>query len=185
MTRKRTSTQQRQIAPSSEVNDGLPLGQTDLVDLEVDLNYIRSVIRQLKGTPKYDDIVDFNKNLDAIGDAIDDIYQQLGNVSFHDAVLTGNSTSETPPVADSSDRIATTEYVTNVLNNLSAEDKYYVHSQGVAEDVWVISHNLNKKPAVAIEDSSHKLVEASVKHLDDNTLEILFSGATSGKAYLN
>lgn len=183
MPRARTSTQQRQIASSSNHDDGLPLGQVTPDNLEVDLNYIRSVIRDLKGTPRYDDLV--GVSLDAIDNALDDIYSQLSNASFHNATLTGTSTSETPPREDSSDRIATTGFVKDVLSELSAEDKYFRHVQNTSSDLWTIVHNLNKRPSVTTVNSANVLVEGKVTYIDDNSLTVEFSYSFSGEAYLS
>lgn len=50
---------------------------------------------------------------------------------------------------------------------------------------WNIPHNLNKKPSVSIVDSSGNLVIGDVKYINENNVEITFSAAFSGKAYLN
>lgn len=62
---------------------------------------------------------------------------------------------------------------------------HYVHEQGIASDVWIINHNLNKKPSITIVDSADNVVEGAEKYIDNNTIEIYFNGAFKGKAYLN
>lgn len=62
---------------------------------------------------------------------------------------------------------------------------HYVHEQGIASNVWVINHNLNKKPSITIVDSADNVVEGAEKYIDKNTVEIRFNGAFKGKAYLN
>lgn len=65
------------------------------------------------------------------------------------------------------------------------------HPQGVASDVWVITHNLNKVPNVKIIDSTGEQVFGTVKiggtNNEDpmNMIRVIFGGAFSGTAYLD
>jgi len=64
-------------------------------------------------------------------------------------------------------------------------DKHYQHVQAVASDAWVIVHNLNKRPAVSVIDSSGSEVEGCVEYIDDNTIRVRFSANFAGTAALN
>lgn len=64
-------------------------------------------------------------------------------------------------------------------------DKHYQHNQGSPASVWTINHDLAKRPAVQIEDSLGRDVEASIEWPDIHTVVITFSASISGKAYLN
>lgn len=64
-------------------------------------------------------------------------------------------------------------------------DKTYVHDQGVASATWSITHNLNKKPSVTVVDSAENVVIGEIEYNNDTSITITFSGAFSGKAYLN
>jgi hypothetical protein len=64
-------------------------------------------------------------------------------------------------------------------------DLTYTHPQGPASDVWVITHNLGKRPSVTVQDSAFDAVDGDVFYNDTNTLTITFSAAFSGVAYLN
>ena len=68
---------------------------------------------------------------------------------------------------------------------VASGDKHYVHSQSNATDQWVITHNLNKYPAVAIVDDGDNILITEVRYDSANQLTVLFNGAESGKAYLN
>jgi len=61
----------------------------------------------------------------------------------------------------------------------------YIHNQSVPLDVWTITHNLDKKPSVTVVDSADRIVIGNVKYIGTNSVQITFSGAFSGKAYLN
>ena len=64
-------------------------------------------------------------------------------------------------------------------------DKTYVYTQGSASTSWLIYHNMGKFPSVTVIDSANSIVFGEVTYIDENTLEINFSGAFSGKAFLN
>lgn len=61
----------------------------------------------------------------------------------------------------------------------------FVHTQGAASDNWVISHGMNKRPAVSVVDGTDTVVIADVIYVDENNIAINFTAATTGKAYLN
>ena len=182
-----TQVKQRQVDKSQKINDDLPL----LVykthkSLEDDLNYIRSVLKQAKGTGKYDS---------PLVKSLEDLRLELEAAAFHNATLTGESTSDTPPSGDDSDRIATTAYVSTkidkYLSSLSGDKffKYKDHiNQNSAADLWIVNHNLDKYPSVTVmsyADSDRELSIAKVVYLDRNKLEIRFSEPIHGVAYLN
>lgn len=61
----------------------------------------------------------------------------------------------------------------------------YEHSQLVPERVWHVTHNLDKYPSVTVVDSAENVVVGEVVYIDNNTVEMTFQGAFSGKAYFN
>ena len=64
-------------------------------------------------------------------------------------------------------------------------DSHYVHNQPDPESVWEITHNLNKKPAISVVDSTDTLVVGEVEYINNNSVRLTFVGAFSGKAYFN
>lgn len=64
-------------------------------------------------------------------------------------------------------------------------DLSYVHNQGSASSTWLIVHNLGKYPSFSVVDSAGDLIEGDPDWIDLNTLQINFSAAFSGRAYLN
>jgi len=73
------------------------------------------------------------------------------------------------------------------LNELDTgiADKYYVHEQNSANNIWHVIHNLNKNPAVLTVDSSGTVVYGNVEYINNNELKILFKYPFAGKAYCN
>ena len=61
----------------------------------------------------------------------------------------------------------------------------FVYEQATASDTWLIVHNLNKRPSITVVDSAENVVIGSETYIDENTVEITFNGAFTGKAYLN
>lgn len=69
------------------------------------------------------------------------------------------------------------------LNWLKSDS--YVHTQVAANISWTIIHNLGKWPSVTIVDDGNNLVYGDVQYISNNELKVSFTGAFSGKAYLN
>jgi hypothetical protein len=61
----------------------------------------------------------------------------------------------------------------------------YVHTQALPSATWSINHALGKFPSVTIVNTSGDEVEGDVNHIDNNNVEINFSAAFGGVAYLN
>jgi hypothetical protein len=64
-------------------------------------------------------------------------------------------------------------------------DKKYTHSQSSASAQWVINHNLNKKPSIAVVDSAGNNVIGEITYTNNNSITVDFSGSFAGYAYLN
>lgn len=179
-----TQVAQRQVDESKVKNDNLTLLQYDNIKtLEDDLNYLRSVIKQLKGSTNFD--TPLAKTLEAIR-------LELEAAVFNNAQLTGNPTAPTPPLDNVSNSVATTQYVdgkiAEKLVSLGA-DASYTHIQQTLSQSWVIDHNLNKNPSVTVVDVMDgvetEIRGIAVRHHTNNQVEILFGNPQKGKAYLN
>jgi hypothetical protein len=64
-------------------------------------------------------------------------------------------------------------------------DKNYVHTQDIASITWNVQHNLNKFPSCTMVLSSGQQGFGDVNFIDKNNLTITFTGAQTGKAYIN
>lgn len=62
---------------------------------------------------------------------------------------------------------------------------HYLHFQATPEVVWTITHNLGFNPGVTVVDSTGRQVEGDVVHLSANTVEISFTAAFAGSAFLS
>jgi hypothetical protein len=68
----------------------------------------------------------------------------------------------------------------------TAKPVRYVHTQSSASDTWVVQHNLGVHPGgVSVVDSGDSVVYGNVVYIDSNQLNILFSAAFGGKAYIS
>ena len=63
-------------------------------------------------------------------------------------------------------------------------DKHSAVKQ-TASKVWVILHNLNKKPSVTVIDNYGDVVWCDIEYTNDNTVTLRFSDETAGTAYFN
>lgn len=61
----------------------------------------------------------------------------------------------------------------------------FVYNQSVPSSLWNITHNLGYFPNVTVTDSAGSLAEGDTKYVNNNLIQILFSSAFSGVAYLS
>lgn len=69
--------------------------------------------------------------------------------------------------------------------NMVSGDLNYVHYQDEPSTHWVINHNLGKFPSVTVVTSAGDLVQTDYTYIDQNTIEIYFTSAFGGRAYIN
>lgn len=62
---------------------------------------------------------------------------------------------------------------------------HFTFSQGTAQAVWDIVHNLGKFPSVVVQDSANSEIEGDIEYVSSNEIKLTFSAAFSGVAYLN
>lgn len=68
---------------------------------------------------------------------------------------------------------------------ISGGDKSYTHTQISPASIWNITHGLGKYPSVTVVDSGGNKVMGDVKYINLNTVELSFTSAFAGIAYLN
>lgn len=83
------------------------------------------------------------------------------------------------------ERIAADADLQEQIDNIDVTDDTFVYEQGIASDVWVITHNLNKYPSITLVDSAGTVFKAKEEYNSANQVTIYLNGATTGKAYLN
>lgn len=64
-------------------------------------------------------------------------------------------------------------------------DKQFVFEQAVSSNVWIVQHNLNKKPSITVVDEYDRVIGCQREYLDENTVVLTFNCAFKGKVYLN
>lgn len=72
-----------------------------------------------------------------------------------------------------------------VPSPFAAPDKTYVHTQHEYDDTWVIVHNMNKFPTVALVDEEGYSITGVIKFISSDTIEAQFSEPVKGQAFLN
>lgn len=110
------------------------------------------------------DKISFNSQMGQVN-AVSSDYNKLNNKpSINGVILVGNKTNKDLGIKD---------------------DKHFLFVQSIASDIWEIKHDLNKYPSVTVVDSANSVVIGDVVYIDENNVRLTFSGAFSGKAYLN
>lgn len=66
----------------------------------------------------------------------------------------------------------------------SSNTRRHTHAQGTASTTWTITHNLGGKPSVTIVDSADTVVVGEVTYNSNSEVEVNFTSAFSGFAYL-
>lgn len=66
----------------------------------------------------------------------------------------------------------------------SSNTRRHIHTQGAASATWVITHALGGKPSVTIVDSADTVVFGEVSYNSNSVVEVNFTSAFSGFAYL-
>jgi len=66
----------------------------------------------------------------------------------------------------------------------SSNTRRHIHAQGSASTTWTITHNLGGKPSVTIVDSADTVVVGEVTYNSNSEVEVNFTSAFSGFAYL-
>lgn len=77
------------------------------------------------------------------------------------------------------------DLITDIIENDKDGDKHYIHDQFNPSSIWIIKHDLNKKPSITITDTAGSIVEGSVTYINNNEVRLYFNFPFSGYAYLN
>lgn len=107
------------------------------------------------------------------------------------ALETGLATKlDKTATAVAAEKLATPRLINGVAfdgtqNITVSGDAHYTHDQTVPATEWTVTHNLNKRPSVSVQDSAGTDVVGAVSYIDMNSLKIEFIGAMSGQAHLN
>lgn len=119
-------------------------------------------------------------NLKGSGAQITDIAQNATLATINTS--TGGSVTAADTIVQA---IGKLEYKVNNAGGTGGTDVAYVHNQIIAASVWNINHMLGKFPSVTIVDSAGSVVLGDIDYADNNNVTLSFTGAFSGKAYLN
>lgn len=192
-----TQVSQRQVDKSAAVRDNLAvptLSYSSQKTLEDDLNYLRSIVRQIKGTPRYDS---------PLSRSLEELYREMSEAVIHNAALTGTPVAtETIPPGDRSNRLSTTRWVNESIDAKMVQmgaDARFIHVQNsppplVSRDfgegattwsMWSIVHGLGKFPSVTVVNSADQVVVGLVEYVDTISLNIYFKSPELGRAFLN
>ena len=82
--------------------------------------------------------------------------------------------------------VDTTENTVTVTTGsvASGPTRRHIHTQGSVSSTWTITHTLGGNPSVMVVDSSNTVVYGEIQYLSSTQVQIIFSAAFSGFAYL-
>lgn len=103
--------------------------------------------------------------------------------NFVSSITSPNGTIDITTLGDSVG-VDISQNILDIINGVES-DKHFTYVQNTPESVWIITHNLNKKPAPTVTDSAGNIVEGDINYIDLNTIKITFNGAFTGEAHLN
>lgn len=96
------------------------------------------------------------------------------------------TTTNTEPMAIASfDFVPRTPIEATFTISPNIQDLSTTHYQDVPAATWVINHTMGKYPSVTIVTSAGEKIEADVLYKSLSVVEVNFSGAFAGVAYLN
>ena len=114
------------------------------------------------------------------------------------AIYLWNSSTQTPLeplfydisltyISGTGDLIVDEDYLISLLKyDVSGDsDKTFIFTQAVPSIVWNITHNLDKFPSVSVVNNNNIVINGEVTYIDTNNVQLDFSAAFAGKAYLN
>jgi hypothetical protein len=147
---------------SFRVNDGVELGGDEPPDIDN-----ATVVMLMAAIDQKQDKLTAGQNVSIVGDVVS---AEIPEIPTDISQLTDNMglLNTQPGNVDPESR-----------------DKSYTHEQTSASEVWDITHNLRKYPSVTVVDSAESVVFGDVEYLTVNTARVTFTGAFSGRAYLN
>jgi hypothetical protein len=64
-------------------------------------------------------------------------------------------------------------------------DKNLEHIQTIPSKIWIITHNLNKYPAITLLDANNREIKGEVKHNSINQITVTFNQELTGKVIFN
>lgn len=122
-----------------------------------------------------------------IGDVV---FVQIIRNDFSDKVITGKiGTVSGDGTIISADWVNITNKpnspITAIDNAVANQHSNYQHNQISSANTWSITHNLGRYPNATIVDSAGNVVIGEIFYISENQIEINFTSAFSGKAFLN
>jgi hypothetical protein len=82
-------------------------------------------------------------------------------------------------------KVNSTENGIDVTAVPSETDKNFVFEQDTPLQEWIVTHNMNKYPAVTILDTNEKEIIGEIEYIDENSLAVRFNYNLTGKVICN
>jgi len=76
--------------------------------------------------------------------------------------------------------LPTMQPASTVTNQVTIHKDYYLYIQSAPSNTWTINHNIGRYPEVELLDSSFRVMDGQVTHVDVNTMVIRFNWSLTG-----
>ena len=80
---------------------------------------------------------------------------------------------------------ASMKAIASLVDAAGSADKHFTYEWRTLQTTVTINHNMHKKPAVTVVDTAGTELFCDVSYPDDNNINLTFSAAVRGTAYLN
>lgn len=120
-------------------------------------------------------------NSGARGKSAYEIWLDEGNTGTRADFLEDNhpETHSASMITETEDRVFLTSKEKELVLNS------FIHDQIASDSRWVVEHDLDKYPSVTIVDTAGTVIVGQINYISKSEIELIFTSAFSGKAYLN
>lgn len=126
------------------------------------------------------------KNNCPINASVIDENETINGTIIDDIVPATTETKGIIRIATNEEAIEGTSQNTAITPSTLRLVTHYVHEQGIASKVWVINHNLNKRPSITVVDTAdEEQIPEKKEYNNNNTVTLYFLAEFKGKAILN
>jgi hypothetical protein len=163
----------------TEVDEIIEQGKTEineqLKDINKDISNLQDRCKETESNITVLNDIKADKETTYTKEEVDDAFSKKEDIAHINELLDTKSNKS---------EVYTKEEVDKIISSLDTSTTY-IFEQTEPSSEWFIQHNLNKYPYVITVDLNGEEFFGDKIYIDSNSLKILFTTKTVGKAYLN
>ncbi len=105
-------------------------------------------------------------------------FNNVGDARIADKI---NFTADLILMQPGQTQIADTLAFNEVIGNYGSVAIGYLFTQVMSQNIWTVSHGLNRYPSAVVLDGDSRVIIADIEHTDKNTFTVTVNPAISGK----